>query len=149
MGQRVQINWPRALGHFALYKPIGVCDLFWMLPWQLAHSAGVFSRWCFFEKWFNLLFFFFLLLLVQYQERHHLPEFPLHPHLVWYTRFHLDRVVLKWIQTFCAWINYSKSKRCRLVCFYYLILTSAFNFSIKSPRLVSCDHPVFTRFSAF
>lgn len=46
-GQRVQISWPQALGLFALYRPIGLCDLFWMLPWQLAYSAGVFSRWCF------------------------------------------------------------------------------------------------------
>lgn len=49
-GQRVQISWPQALGHFALYRPIGVCDLFWMLPWQLAYSAGVCSRWCFFAN---------------------------------------------------------------------------------------------------
>lgn len=56
-GQQVQISWPQALGYFALYGPLGVCDLFWMLPWQLAYSASVFSRWCFFWAWCNLLFF--------------------------------------------------------------------------------------------
>lgn len=35
-GRWVQISWPQALGHFAPYKPTGVYDLFWMLPWLLA-----------------------------------------------------------------------------------------------------------------
>lgn len=55
-GQWVQISWPQALGHFAFCRPTGVYDLFWMLPWQLAYSAGVFSRWCFFKH--DLTFFF-------------------------------------------------------------------------------------------
>lgn len=35
------------LGTFRFIPRIGVCDLFWMLPWHLAYGAGVFSRWCF------------------------------------------------------------------------------------------------------
>lgn len=55
-GQRVQIPWPRALGHFTL-RPTGVGDVLWMLLWQFAHSAGVLSRWCFFKNDFTFCFF--------------------------------------------------------------------------------------------
>lgn len=75
-GQQVQIIWPQALGYFALYRPLGVCDLFWMLPWQLAYSASVFSRWCFFWAWCNLLFFHCLPYKLQYQKGICLIAFP-------------------------------------------------------------------------
>lgn len=77
-GQWVQISWPQALGHFALYRPIGVYDLFWMLPWQLAYSAGVFSRWCFFKHDLTFYFSFYQYLpyRLQYQKGHCLKSFP-------------------------------------------------------------------------
>lgn len=78
-GQWVQISWPQALGHFALYRPIGVYDLFWMLPWQLAYSAGVFSRWCFFKHDLTFYFSFYQYLpyRLQYQKGALSQEFPL------------------------------------------------------------------------
>lgn len=89
-GQRVQISWPGALGHFTLYRPIGVCDLFWMLPWQLAYSAGVFSRWCFI---FTHVFFHCLPHNVQHQKEHNI-SYPLNCTLS-NANSHSNLVVLK------------------------------------------------------
>lgn len=108
-GQRVQISWPQALGHFALYRPIGVCDLFWMLPWQLAYSAGVCSRWCFFCE-HDLTFSFYVLFAIQTPVTEWAPSqrFPLNSTLliapaVIYTQMSLSEFNCS-SQTFvCGW----------------------------------------------
>lgn len=55
-----------------------VCDLFWMLPWQLAYIAGVFSRWCFF-KYIIFSFLIFAVFAIQTAASEEAPQqsFPL------------------------------------------------------------------------
>lgn len=78
------------MGHFTLYRATGVYDLFWMLPWQFAYSAGVFSRWHF----FGLTFYFFHYVQYNWQYCNSISEFPLKLHRIRGTCSHLYWIFL-------------------------------------------------------